>query len=58
MYGENFPDNAKGLDPGEKTIASTLKTTTKTACIGNMGHLKDFMPLNHGFDIFMDTMTK
>ena len=58
MYGERsvlFPDNAKGLDPGEKTIASTLKTYNyKTACIGkwHLGHLKDFMPLNHGFDIF------
>ena len=58
MYGKRsvlFPDNAKGLDPGEKTIASILKTYNyKTACIGkwHLGHLKDFMPLNHGFDIF------
>ena len=58
MYGNRsvlFPDNAEGLDPSNKTIASALKDYNyKTACIGkwHLGHLKKFMPLNHGFDVF------
>ena len=58
MYGKRsvlFPDNAEGLDPSNKTIASALKDYNyKTACIGkwHLGHLKKFMPLNHGFDVF------
>ena len=58
MYGKRsvlFPDNAGGLDPKEITIASALKKNGyKTACIGkwHLGHLKKYMPLNHGFDFF------
>ena len=58
MYGKRsvlFPDNAGGLDPKEVTIASALKNNGyKTACIGkwHLGHLKKYMPLNHGFDSF------
>ncbi len=58
MYGKRsvlFPDNAGGLDPKEITIASALKEYDyKTACIGkwHLGHLKKYMPLNHGFDSF------
>ena len=58
MYGKRsvlFPDNAGGLDPKEITIASALKKHDyKTACIGkwHLGHLKKYMPLNHGFDSF------
>lgn len=58
MYGKRsvlFPDNAGGLDPKEITIASALKNYDyKTACIGkwHLGHLKEYMPTNHGFDEF------
>ncbi len=58
MYGNRsvlFPDNAGGLDPKEITIASALKDFDyKTACIGkwHLGHLKKYMPTNHGFDEF------
>ena len=58
MYGKRsvlFPDNAGGLDPNELTIASALKNYDyKTACVGkwHLGHLKEYMPLNHGFDSF------
>ena len=58
MYGKRsvlFPDNAGGLDPKEVTIASALKDYGySTACIGkwHLGHLKKYMPLNHGFDFF------
>ena len=58
MYGKRsvlFPDNAGGLDPKEVTIASALKDYGySTACIGkwHLGHLKKYMPLNHGFDLF------
>ena len=58
MYGKRsvlFPDNAGGLDPNEITIASALKNHGyKTACIGkwHLGHLKKYMPTNHGFDDF------
>ena len=58
MYGKRsvlFPDNAGGLDSKEITIASALKNYDyKTACIGkwHLGHLKEYMPTNHGFDEF------
>ena len=58
MYGKRsvlFPDNAGGLDSNEITIASALKNLNyKTTCIGkwHLGHLKKYMPLNHGFDSF------
>ena len=43
------------MDPKEVTIASALKDYGySTACIGkwHLGHLKKYMPLNHGFDFF------
>ena len=58
MYGKRsvlFPDNAGGLDPSEITIATALKKENyNTSCIGkwHLGHLKKYMPLNHGFDSF------
>ena len=58
MFGSRsvlFPDNAGGLDPKEVTIASALKDYDyNTACIGkwHLGHLEQYMPLNHGFDSF------
>jgi len=58
MYGNRsvlFPDNAGGLQPSVKTIPSALKSLDyKTACVGkwHLGHLQEYMPMNHGFDIF------
>jgi len=58
MFGPRsvlFPDNAGGLSPSVKTIASELKGIGyKTACVGkwHLGHLEEYMPLNHGFDVF------
>jgi arylsulfatase A-like enzyme len=58
MYGNRsvlFPDNAGGLETTEKTIAKSLKDLDyKTICVGkwHLGHLKEYMPLNHGFDDF------
>ena len=58
MYGNRsvlFPDNAGGLQPDEKTIATALKDLDyKTACVGkwHLGHLEKYMPTNHGFDEF------
>ena len=58
MYGKRsvlFPDNAGGLQPSEKTIASVLKSMDyRTACVGkwHLGHLEMYMPMSHGFDTF------
>jgi len=58
MYGKRsvlFPDNAGGLQSSEKTIASELRSLNyKTACIGkwHLGHMEEYMPMNHGFDTF------
>lgn len=49
------PNSTTGLNPKEETIAKILKKKDyNTACIGkwHLGHYKEFMPLNHGFDTF------
>lgn len=53
--GVLHPDSKTGLNPDEITIAELLKNKDyKTACIGkwHLGHHPQFMPLNHGFDVF------
>lgn len=53
--GVLFPKSQTGLNPKEETIAKLLKNEGySTACIGkwHLGHLPEFMPLNHGFDTF------
>ena len=50
-----FPNDNKGLNPEETTIANMLKSKGyATACIGkwHLGHLKEFLPTNHGFDSY------
>lgn len=50
-------DKARGIQPGERTIASALKTAGyATALIGkwHLGHgAKSFLPTQHGFDKFI-----
>jgi len=50
-------DKTRGIQPGETTIASTLKTAGyDTALIGkwHLGHGgKSFLPTSHGFDTFI-----
>jgi len=48
-----FPVSAKGLHPGERTIAEVLKTRGyRTACIGkwHLGDQLPFLPTRQGFD--------
>ncbi len=48
-----FPSSRIGLNPDETTIAELLKARGyATCCIGkwHLGHLKPFLPTNHGFD--------
>ena len=50
-----FPDSNKGLPNSEITIAEVLKQKNyRTAMIGkwHLGHLKEFLPGNHGFDYY------
>jgi arylsulfatase A len=50
-----YPDSSGGLPRSEVTIASDLKAAGyRTACIGkwHLGHLPEFLPTQHGFDIF------
>ncbi|MFC2083676.1 sulfatase [Bacteroidota bacterium] len=50
-----FPNSAGGLPATEITIAEALKKTGyRTACIGkwHLGHLKEHLPTNHGFDYY------
>lgn len=50
-----FPDSDGGLQQTETTIARALKTKGySTACLGkwHLGHLPQYLPLNHGFDYF------
>lgn len=50
-----FPRDVIGLNPAETTIAGMLKRVGyATACIGkwHLGHLKAFLPTNHGFDTY------
>ena len=53
-----FPNSTTGLNPTEETIASLLKKKKyATACFGkwHLGHQKQFLPTNHGFDVFYGT---
>ncbi|MFI3294976.1 MAG: sulfatase [Rikenellaceae bacterium] len=59
MYGNVrnvlFPDSEGGLPQDQLTIAQELKTVGyTTACFGkwHLGHLPEYMPLEHGFDRF------
>ncbi|MDH5382419.1 MAG: sulfatase [Cyclobacteriaceae bacterium] len=50
-----FPDSEGGLPASEITIAEMLKEQNyKTAAIGkwHLGHLKEYLPPNHGFDYY------
>jgi len=49
------PNSAGGLPTSEVTLATALKGAEyQSAIIGkwHLGHLKQFMPLNHGFDYY------
>ena len=59
MYGDKkgvlFPDSPGGMPAEEQTIPELLKRAGyTTACIGkwHLGHLPQYMPLQHGFDYF------
>ncbi len=59
MYGDHrgvlFPNSPEGLPSTELTIADILrKNGYQTACIGkwHLGHHKESLPLQHGFDYF------
>lgn len=59
MYGDKkgvlFPDSPGGMPAEEQTIPELLKQAGyTTACIGkwHLGHLPQYMPLQHGFDYF------
>jgi arylsulfatase len=53
ISGALFPDSKKGLNPEETTIAELFKQKGySTAIFGkwHLGHLKEFLPLQQGFD--------
>ena len=59
MYGDKrgvlFPQSKGGLPAEEITMAELFKEAGyQTACIGkwHLGHLPQYMPLQHGFDYF------
>ncbi|TWT52513.1 Arylsulfatase [Rubripirellula amarantea] len=58
MWGNRrvlFPDSIGGLPDHEVTIAETLQGAGyKTAMVGkwHLGHRKEFLPTNHGFDSY------
>jgi arylsulfatase A-like enzyme len=50
-----FPDSSGGLPNSEVTLASLLRALGyATACIGkwHLGHLPEYLPARHGFDLF------
>jgi arylsulfatase A-like enzyme len=50
------PDSKIGLNPSEETIAEVLKKSDyKTGAIGkwHLGHLREFLPLQQGFDEYL-----
>jgi len=50
-----FPRDKVGLNPAETTVAELLKARGyATACVGkwHLGHLRQFLPTNHGFDTY------
>lgn len=56
ISGALFPNSANGLNPDELTLAEMLKNKGyATAIYGkwHLGHLKEFLPLQHGFDDYV-----
>jgi arylsulfatase len=56
ISGALMPDAKIGLNPSEETIAEVLKKRNyKTAAIGkwHLGHLREFLPLQQGFDEYL-----
>lgn len=56
ISGALMPDAKIGLNPSEETIAEVLKKKNyKTAAIGkwHLGHLREFLPLQQGFDEYL-----
>ncbi len=56
ISGALNPKATIGINPEEETIAEVLKKQNyKTAAIGkwHLGHLKQFLPLQHGFDQYL-----
>lgn len=56
ISGALMPDSKIGLNPEEETIAEVLKKQNyKSAAIGkwHLGHLKEFLPLQQGFDEYL-----
>lgn len=56
ISGALFPDSPIGLNPSEETIPEVLKKSNyKTAAIGkwHLGHLREFLPLQQGFDEYL-----
>ncbi|WP_346856495.1 sulfatase [uncultured Draconibacterium sp.] len=54
--GALFPTSQVGLNPQETTIAEMLKEKGYTTGIfgkWHLGHLKEFLPLQHGFDEYL-----
>ncbi|MEJ7694467.1 sulfatase [Daejeonella sp.] len=50
-----YPKSTGGLPASEITVAEALKTKNyTTALVGkwHLGHLPQFLPINHGFDLF------
>ena len=55
IIGALGPKSRTGLNPDETTLAEICKQQGyTTACFGkwHLGHLKEFLPLQHGFDEF------
>lgn len=58
IFGAPGPNSKTGLSSGEMTIAELLKQKDyATAMYGkwHLGHLPDFLPVNHGFDEYFGT---
>lgn len=56
ISGALMPDAKIGLNPAEETIPEVLKKRNyKTAAIGkwHLGHLREFLPLQQGFDEYL-----
>lgn len=56
ISGALMPDAKIGLNPSEETIPEVLKKRNyKTAAIGkwHLGHLREFLPLQQGFDEYL-----
>lgn len=56
ISGALFPNSVNGLNPNEVTIAEMLREEGySTAIFGkwHLGHLEEYLPLQHGFDEFV-----